>query len=209
MYLKACLSKELSEVCSHDSLQEPPQRDDVSMTSCPGSRRQHISVTLPGYHVTSCDIMWGHVTSCDITQHNVRSCEIMWDHVRSCEIMWHHETCIWLPVSEQILYYMVIEGRIRKGTRHPDTLYKRDKMREKNKNGSGDQENYVWRDNGWCVALTWVWWIFVVVEHGMQKIAEITKLWITNSPIGSQNVFTAWVEDTRLCCWNTSFIIYI
>ena len=102
MYLKACLSKELSEVCSHDSLQEPPQRDDVSMTSCPGSRRQHISVTLPGYHVTSCDIMWGHVTSHNIMWDHVRSCEIMWGHVRSCEVMWalYLRDFLTVPVSQ-------------------------------------------------------------------------------------------------------------
>ena len=35
VYLKACFSKVLSEVCSHDCLQEPSQGDDVAMTSCP------------------------------------------------------------------------------------------------------------------------------------------------------------------------------
>ena len=53
------LSKKLSEVCSHDSLQEPPQGDDVGMTSCPESNRekQHIRAAMPGHHVTSCDIV--------------------------------------------------------------------------------------------------------------------------------------------------------
>ena len=35
VYLKACFSKVLSEVCSHDSLQEPSQGDNVGMASCP------------------------------------------------------------------------------------------------------------------------------------------------------------------------------
>ena len=37
VYLKACFSKVLSEVCSNDSLQEPSQGDDVGVASCPES----------------------------------------------------------------------------------------------------------------------------------------------------------------------------
>ena len=58
MYLKACFSKELSEVCSHDSLQEPPQGDDVGVASCPGSNKRNNTLVL-----ASCDHL---VTVCDI-----------------------------------------------------------------------------------------------------------------------------------------------
>ena len=47
--------------------------------------------------------------------------------------------------------------------------------------------------------VTWVWRVPVVVEYRMQEVAEVTKLWVTNSPAQSQNILTACVQGWEEC----------